>query len=390
MNDALAVFAPFVGVRSETFIRRHVRDLLPGRTVVVTDHAKSRVTGHWSVDGPMFALDEVPSPRLTQRVVKGLARRVGWKSPPDSNKADVLQFLKQHRVGVAMGEFLGWSLEWLHVAQRLEIPFFGHAHGCDVSAELRQPRSREAYLRYNDAGGIITMSEFSRARLVALGIRPEKVHVVPYGIDVPSAGSVRPEPDIVSVLAVGRMTAKKAPILVLDAFRRAVHTFPRLRLDYVGEGELLPAARQFVRAFELDDYVTLHGGRSSDAVIEMMTRADIFVQHSVTDPDTGDEEGLPVAILEAMANSLPVVSTRHAGIPEAVADGETGLLVDEMDSKRMADCLVILARDARLRCSMGMAGWRTARERFTWHRERSDLCRILGLNGWESTAATPC
>ena len=60
-----------------------------------------------------------------------------------------------------------------------------------------------------------------------------------------------------------------------------------------------------------------------------MKKAHIFLQHSVTCPITGDEEGVPVAILEAMASGLPVVSTFHAGIPEAVVDGKTGFLVSE-------------------------------------------------------------
>ena len=63
-----------------------------------------------------------------------------------------------------------------------------------------------------------------------------------------------------------------------------------------------------------------------------MEAADVLIQHSVVDPATGDEEGLPVAILEGMGCGLPVVATRHAGIPESVVEGETGMLVDEGDS----------------------------------------------------------
>ena len=90
-----------------------------------------------------------------------------------------------------------------------------------------------------------------------------------------------------------------------------------------------------------------------------------------------------MAILEAMAHSLPVVSTRHAGIPEAVREGVTGLLVNEGDTREMAHALVALARDANLRRSMGIAGWNVARERFSWLRERADLQRILGLQAFD-------
>jgi len=108
-----------------------------------------------------------------------------------------------------------------------------------------------------------------------------------------------------------------------------------------------------------------------------MDEADIFVQHSMTDPETGDEEGLPVAILEAMSAALPVVSTRHAGIPEAVVDGSTGYLVNEGESAAMAERLIILARNHDLREPLGAAGWARAKEHFTWDRERASLLHIL-------------
>ncbi len=80
-----------------------------------------------------------------------------------------------------------------------------------------------------------------------------------------------------------------------------------------------------------------------------------------------------------MACGLPVVSTRHAGIPEAVTDGGNGFLVDEGDSAAMGARLVELASDPGLRLRMGEAGWQQARRRFSWERERSELLRILGL-----------
>jgi glycosyltransferase involved in cell wall biosynthesis len=114
-------------------------------------------------------------------------------------------------------------------------------------------------------------------------------------------------------------------------------------------------------------------------VQRLLSEADIFLQHSMTDPQTGDEEGLPVAILEAMAHGLPVVSTRHAGIPEAILDGVTGYLVNEGESALMAECLVTLARDVDLRQRMGEQGWLRAKELFSWKAERAGLLKIMKL-----------
>lgn len=125
--------------------------------------------------------------------------------------------------------------------------------------------------------------------------------------------------------------------------------------------------------------MTLHGGQPNEVVQQLMSKADIFLQHSMTDPESGNEEGLPVAILEAMANSLPVVSTRHAGIPEAVLDGFTGYLVDEGDTLEMGERIVMLALDPHLRQRMGEDGWRRVKDNFSWENEQRQLLKILGL-----------
>ncbi len=376
MKYPLAIFAPIIGVRSETFIRRHLQELLPGRTVVVADNCDGPEGGHWRVDCPLLFLKQIQNGGLKRQVVRAVSRKLGWES---KDQVIVTRFLQNHGVRVAMGEYLDWSAPWLRVAQALGIRFFGHAHGYDVSMQLHDPKWRAEYLKYNQADGVITFSEISRAKLIDLGLDAAKIHVVPYGVDVPSQPSKRAQADTVRCLAVGRMVAKKAPILTLDAFRRAAELCPKLQLDYVGTGELLPAAQQFIRAFNLDDRVTLHGGQPSEAVHRLMGRADMFLQHSMTDPQTGDEEGLPVAILEAMANGLPVVSTYHAGIPEAVQHGSTGYLVQEGDSVGMAERLVALVRDPALRRRIGEAGWRRAKEFFSWQKERTELLRILNL-----------
>ena len=87
-----------------------------------------------------------------------------------------------------------------------------------------------------------------------------------------------------------------------------------------------------------------------------------------------------MAILEAMAEGLPVISTRHAGIPEAVLDGETGCLVEEGDSIGMAERIIHLVRNPGLRFRLGRTGWQRAKVHFSWEKERSQLLKVLGLN----------
>lgn len=377
MNHRLAVFAPKIGVLSETFIQRHIQDLLPGGTVAVTGTVDGPSSGHWDVDCPVFVLDRAGNNGLKQQMVQAITRKLHLR--PADRLVNVKRFLQDHHVQVLMGEYLDSSLPWINLADELGIRFFAHGHGYDVSMRLRQPKWRAEYLRYNQATGVIVVSKASRLRLLELGLMPEKVHVVPCGIDVPAEPLTKEAQKTIRFVAVGRMVAKKAPILTLDAFRRAARVCPNIRLDYVGTGNLLAAAHQFILAFNLYDRITLHRGQPSEVVYKLMRDADVFLQHSMTDPETGDEEGLPVSILEAMANSLPIVSTLHAGIPEAVLDGCTGYLVKEGDSVGMAERLISLTRDPDLRRCMGEAGWHRAKEHFSWEKERSELLRILGL-----------
>jgi glycosyltransferase involved in cell wall biosynthesis len=370
---------PNIGAPSETFIARHARDLCPGQTVVVAEAVHPMAQPGASFGVPELNLGAQPVWTLA-RIARGVARRVGLPVA-DFRVACVTRFLKQQRVEAILAEYLDHSLLWLPIARALGIRFFAHAHGYDVSRVLRDPAWAARYRDLAQADGVITVSEASRQRVIALGLAPDKVHVIPCGVEVPAVLPRRKQSEVVRCLAVGRMVPKKAPILLLDSFRRAVNEYPRMHLDYVGAGPLLPAARDFVSAMGMDASVTLHGAQPHGAVKGLFAAADVFVQHSVVEAETGDEEGLPVAILEAMAAGLPLVSTLHAGIPEAVLHGVTGYLVDEGDTVTMAEHIGQLAASPDLRASMGAAGWARARERYTWDRERAELLRIMGLDG---------
>ncbi|MBI3667179.1 MAG: glycosyltransferase family 4 protein [Acidobacteria bacterium] len=370
MNRPLAIFSPdHIGLGVATFVRRHMRDLLPGGTAVVA-FAASPESGEpeWGVDGPILDLGRIIGGRLRWQLAHAVAKQVGVKL----DRVMIKRFLKQHQVQVVMGEYLDFSLQWLGIAQELGIRFFAHAHGCDVVDRLREPKWRTEYLRYNRAGGIISNSQANRDELVALGLAPSKIHVVHCGVDVSAEPVTRQEREEIRCIAVGRVVPEKAPVLLLDAFRRAAMECPRLRLDYVGDGPLFPAALEFVRAFNLQDKVTLHGACPNEAVLGLMKEADIFIQHSL-------QEGLGVAILEGMAQALPVVATRTGGIPETVVDGATGFLVEPGDSAELAERILVLSRDPDLRRRMGVAGWRRAKDHFTWEKERAELLQVLGL-----------
>jgi colanic acid/amylovoran biosynthesis glycosyltransferase len=376
VSHRLAILVRDVGALTETFIGRHACHLLPGETVIIGRQQRTLDKPGWVPTGPV----EDPGERrggLRGRLNRLLRRRL--QPGLTGEMLNVESILRTHGVEVVLAEYLDTSLRFVRAADRAGVPYFAHAHGYDVTANLRMEKWRRAYLEYNNTAGVITMSNISGQRLLEIGLHPDKVHVIPYGVDVPDRPCVRSPGKQVSCLAVGRMVPKKGPMLTLRAFRIASDRCEQLHLDYVGDGELMPAVRQYVRDAGLSGRVTLHGALPVADVQSRMRSADVFLQHSITDTVTGDAEGLPVAILEAMASALPVIATRHEGIPEAVLDGESGLLSEEGDVEAMAENLVSLAEDAERRSRMGEAGWRRARDRFTWERERRDLLHLLGL-----------
>ena len=376
MSRPLAIFLPTIGALSESFLRRHAQQLCPDRVVVIAERALT----HWHANCPTLLLNQLPG--AYRNFYRRVRARLGMpeRELSGADRHCVREFLSIHKVKVILGEYLDFSCKWLPLAQGSNISFYAHAFGVDVSARLRDPYWRARYRELNQSAGIITISEVSRQRLIKHGLEPAKVHVIPCGVDVASTATKHPPSDAVRCLAVGRMVPKKAPLLTLEAFKRAVAAQSNLQLDYVGDGDLFRKAEEFIRAHGLAKYVTLHGEQPYGVVHELMKKADIFLQHSIIDPVTGDEEGLPVAILDAMAHAVPVVATRHAGIPEAVLDQETGFLVEEGDVEMMATRIVELARSEDTRAKLGFRALERARARFSWERERQALLELFQLS----------
>ncbi len=380
---ALGILTPTIGGVNGTTVKRYLHELLPGETAVVAGRRLVGPDAGWTFDGPLLDLSDAGDRTVYQRGAAAICRSIGWQRADPAIQLG-LRFLEDRGVQVILAKDLGRWLPWIEAARSFGMKYFVYAE--DVARHVRASRRQPLNLPHNAADGVITACRFNASRLIALGINPARIHVVPNGVEAPAIPYERVPKPTVSCLAVGRMVGRKSPILLLDAFRRACESCPGLTLDLVGAGPLLAAAFQFVRAFNLESRVTIHGALPTAAVQHLMRDADLFVQHSVVGLD-GDEEGLPAVILEAMAAGLPVVATRHAGIPEAVEDDVSGYLVSERDTVAMADRIVRLASDVRLRTAMGHAGWQYVTTSHSWSEERSRIRHILGVG---PTVASPC
>ena len=156
------------------------------------------------------------------------------------------------------------------------------------------------------------------------------------------------------VLAVGRLVPKKGYPDLLEAVALVSRTGRLVRCDIVGDGELETGLRADIERLGLAGVVRLVGERTHQELAAAYRQADVFVQASVVLAD-GDRDGIPNTLLEAMASATAVVATDVAGIPEVVVDSENGLLVPAGDPKALADAVLRLADDPRLRARLGNA-----------------------------------
>ena len=277
----------------------------------------------------------------------------------------VARHLRRSRARAVLAEF-GWTgVGMLDACRAAEVPIVVHFHGNDAYSDEILAQNAERYRElFAFASAIVAVSTDMEKQLVRLGAPPDKVHRIVYGIDLGRFEGADPRRSPPSLLAVGRFVEKKAPQLTLLAFAAVLRDQPAARLRMIGDGPLLGPCRAMVEGLGIGGSVELLGLRTQDEVAAAMKEARAFVQHSLRASD-GDSEGAPLSILEAQASGLPVISTRHAGIPEVVLEGETGLLVAERDVQGMAAAMRRMVEDADLAARLGAAGRERVERNFT-------------------------
>ncbi|MEM9025091.1 MAG: glycosyltransferase, partial [Bacteroidota bacterium] len=245
------------------------------------------------------------------------------------------EYLRHHAVEVVLAQYGPAGVVALPVCRELGIPLVVHFHGYDafrqdvLSTHGRHYRELFAY-----ADRILAVSIPMMEQLHALGCPTDKLEQVRIGIDTESfyPGTLPSTPRLV---ACGRFVPKKGPELLLEAFRLIREEHPETTLDWIGDGPLWEQTQERARALKLDHAIRFHGVLAPEDVAAVLRSCRVLLQPSITAAD-GDSEGTPIVILEAMACGLPVVATRHAGIPEVVEHGVNGLLVRPGDVRDMA------------------------------------------------------
>lgn len=234
------------------------------------------------------------------------------------------------------------------------VTFF---HAWDVTVYLRENGSDIYQHLFEHGDLLLPISEHWRNRLIELGSPPERTMVHHMGIDcakfdfAPRAANN----DVVRLISVARFVEKKGLYYAIRALARVVEKFPNLEYHLVGDGPLRPKIEALVAELGLQDNIRFLGWRTHTEVAEFLDQMHLLWLPSVT-ALSGDTEGIPMVLMEAMARGLPVLSTYHSGIPELVQDGVSGALVSERDIAGMAEKLTKLLENPDKWAAMGHAG----------------------------------
>ena len=199
----------------------------------------------------------------------------------------------------------------------------------------------------------------------------DRIHLAHHGVEVveerafAGAWTSQSEPARVpTILAAGRLVPKKGFDTLLEACARLRQRGVVFRCRLFGDGPEAARLRRLIDQSGIDACVTLAGWAPPSALLREMTSATVFAMPSRVSP-RGDRDGLPNVILEAMASAVPVVATAVSGIPEAVVDGVTGLLVEPDNPEALADALERLLESRELRAAMGRAATERIRREFS-------------------------
>ena len=240
-------------------------------------------------------------------------------------------------------------------------------HGADVMVDLEKPAYRAATKEMLATVGLILVRSESLGRaLVELGCSSQKIRIQRTGIpidEIPFQSRVWPGDGTWRFVQACRLIEKKGLKTSLRAFAEFAKRYPQSMFVIAGEGPLRAELETEARNLGLGDKVSFPGFVSQIELREILYRSHIFLHPSERGAD-GNQEGVPNSMLEAMASGLAVFATEHGGIPEAIENGKSGVLVKEGKHQALAGALLEAVADQNRLTTLARNGAESVRQKF--------------------------
>jgi len=355
------------GLVSETFIQDLVAGL--GKEVKNLTLICNQITGEQSSLPQNVSIETCQFMNLS-RWQDRIQRRIRYSLTPSFDHNDICALKKNaHRQLFKRLKIINPDVIYMdygtvaaithEVLQELNIPFIVHFHGADITSALRDHAYREELKKvFRNSSALVAASHHVRRLLVLEGAPDHKIHVVRLGFNLegikPTEWSIRKQQQP-SVVFLGRFTAKKNPVALIESFALVCKNNSSVQLTMIGEGPEISKVQERIKKHSLENRVKLQGELPRKQALDIVNNNWVYAQHSVT-ASTGDQEGFGITLAEAAALGLPVVSTWHNGIPEQVTHEKTGYLVQEYDYEQMAEYILRLINNTDLCEQLGVTG----------------------------------
>ena len=296
--------------------------------------------------------------------------RIGWQMLT-RNPGPYLRLLEGRRPALIHAHFGVEGVYALPVARRLGIPLVTTFHGFDATLSTAALLASPAWANYplfrhrlaRQGALFLCASGFIRERVLAMGFPAARTHVHYIGVDGQAIRPRDPAEERATILHVARLVEVKGAEYLIRAFALVAGRFPQTELVIIGDGPLKSSLQALAKSLGVAERVRFQGALPHDQVLGWMRKAAMLVLPSVRTP-TGRVEGLGMVLLEAAACGVPAVGSRIGGIPEGIADGETGFLAPQKDAPALARAIGDLLADPVLRLAMGTRARAFVLERF--------------------------
>lgn len=270
------------------------------------------------------------------------------------------------------------AVKLLPFAKKLGIKLFPFFHGYDTYRSDILSEYGEQYIKiFEYSTQVIVSSEAMKLQLIKLKCNPERITIIPYGINTDFFSPAKKINSVLQLTFCGRLVSKKNPLKVLKCFANFL-SHHNGYLNLIGDGYLEKECKQFIYDKSLNSRVKLHGAIGSDIVNTILSKTDVFLNFSSNDFQN-DSEGSPVSLMEAMSCGLAVIATRHGGIPNMITDEEDGLLVMENNEKELLKKLILLSESESLRKKLGRNARKRAVADFSVEQYLSKLTNVLSM-----------
>ncbi len=231
-------------------------------------------------------------------------------------------------------------------------------YGYDISGYVKNNREDVYNFLFKKCDSVIAISKHMKNELIKIGCPEEKIFIQHLGVNPDGFKFKKKAPNSkkIKILTVARMVEKKGLEYSIKAFSKAINRH-KINAEYfiIGDGPLKNKIELLISRLGIKKKVHVLGWRTREEVKNFMKKSDIFMLTSIT-AKNGDKEGTPTAILEAMSSGLPIISTFHAGIPEQVKNGVSGILVPEKNINEIEKAISFLVQNPALRLDMGKKG----------------------------------